>query len=406
MNDSKITEVEGGVTAPIGFRAAGVASGLKPTGLDLALIVSDSLASAAGVFTTNLAVAAPVTLAKKHLEKSGGSARVIVVNSKCANACTGARGTAAAQTMADDAADVLDCNAEHVLVASTGVIGMHLDTNKVRAGIKEAAGQLCSESHRRAAEAIMTTDTSPKERAVVVTTAAGSFTIGGMAKGAGMIEPNMATMLGFLTTDADVAPSLLNQVLRTVAEDTFNAISVDGESSTNDTVFMLANGTSGVKIAADGPTYSALVIGLTSVCTWLAQEIVRGGEGATKLVTISVVGATSNEEAKSAARLISNSPLVKTALHGGDPNWGRVLAVAGRSGVMFDQDKAEVRIGQVTLFANATVFSEREPDAAQYMEGPEIEVTVDLGTGGNGRATMWTCDFSAEYVHINADYRT
>ena len=406
MNDSKITEVEGGVTAPIGFRAAGVASGLKPTGLDLALIVSDSLASAAGVFTTNLAVAAPVTLAKKHLEKSGGSARVIVVNSKCANACTGERGTAAAQTMADDAADVLDCNAEHVLVASTGVIGMHLDTNKVRAGIKEAAGQLCSESHRRAAEAIMTTDTSPKERAVVVTTAAGSFTIGGMAKGAGMIEPNLATMLGFLTTDADVAPSLLNQVLRTVAEDTFNAISVDGESSTNDTVFMLANGTSGVKIAADGPTYSALVIGLTSVCTWLAQEIVRGGEGATKLVTISVVGATSNEEAKSAARLISNSPLVKTALHGGDPNWGRVLAVAGRSGVMFDQDKAEVRIGQVTLFANATVFSEREPDAAQYMEGPEIEVTVDLGTGGNGRATMWTCDFSAEYVHINADYRT
>ena len=406
MNDPKITEVEGGITAPIGYRAAGVASGLKPTGLDLALVVSDSLASAAGVFTTNLAVAAPVTLAKKHLEKSSGSAKAIVVNSKCANACTGERGVTAAQAMAEDAATVLECNTEQILVASTGVIGMHLDTNKVRAGIKEAAGQLCSESHRRAAEAIMTTDISPKERAVIVKASSGSFTIGGMAKGAGMIEPNMATMLGFLTTDADVAPPLLNQALRTVVEDTFNAISVDGESSTNDTVFMLANGMSNVKITADDSTYTALVIGLTSVCSWLAQEIVRGGEGATKLVTISVVGAASNEEAKSAARLISNSPLVKTALHGGDPNWGRVLAVAGRSGVMFDQHKAEVRIGHVTLYADATVFSERESDAAQHMEGPEIDVTVDLGTGGTGRATMWTCDFSAEYVHINADYRT
>ena len=406
MNNSKIAEVEGGITAPIGYRAAGVASGLKPTGLDLALIVSDSLASAAGVFTTNLAVAAPVTLAKTHLEQSSGSAMAIVVNSKCANACTGERGAAAAQTMADDAADVLECNTEHVLVASTGVIGLHLDTKKVRAGIKEAAGQLCSESHRKAAEAIMTTDISPKERAVVVTTPSGSFTIGGMAKGAGMIEPNMATMLGFLTTDANVAASLLNQALRTVVEDTFNAISVDGESSTNDTVFMLANGMSNVKISADGPTYTALVVGLTSVCSWLAQEIVRGGEGATKLVTISVIGASSTQEAKTAARLISNSPLVKTALHGGDPNWGRVLAVAGRSGVMFNQDKAEVRIGQVTLFANATVFAEREPDAAKHMEGPEIEITIDLGTGGTGHATMWTCDFSAEYVHINADYRT
>ncbi len=406
MNDPKITEVEGGITAPIGYRAAGVASGLKPTGLDLALVVSDSLASAAGVFTTNLAVAAPVTLAKKHLEKSSGFAKAIVVNSKCANACTGERGVTAAQAMAEDAATVLECNTEQVLVASTGVIGMHLDTNKVRAGIKEAAGQLCSGSHRRAAEAIMTTDISPKERAVIVKASSGSFTIGGMAKGAGMIEPNMATMLGFLTTDADVAPPLLNQALRTVVEDTFNAISVDGESSTNDTVFMLANGMSNVKITADDSTYTALVIGLTSVCSWLAQEIVRGGEGATKLVTISVVGAASNEEAKSAARLISNSPLVKTALHGGDPNWGRVLAVAGRSGVMFDQHKAEVRIGHVTLYADATVFSERESDAAQHMEGPEIDVTVDLGTGGTGRATMWTCDFSAEYVHINADYRT
>jgi glutamate N-acetyltransferase/amino-acid N-acetyltransferase len=406
VNDPKITEVEGGITAPIGYRAAGVASGLKPTGLDLALVVSDSLASAAGVFTTNLAVAAPVTLAKKHLEKSSGSAKAIVVNSKCANACTGERGVTAAQAMAEDAATVLECNTEQVLVASTGVIGMHLDTNKVRAGIKEAAGQLCSESHRRAAEAIMTTDISPKERAVIVKASSGSFTIGGMAKGAGMIEPNMATMLGFLTTDADVAPPLLNQALRTVVEDTFNAISVDGESSTNDTVFMLANGMSNVKITADDSTYTALVIGLTSVCSWLAQEIVRGGEGATKLVTISVVGAASNEEAKSAARLISNSPLVKTALHGGDPNWGRVLAVAGRSGVMFDQHKAEVRIGHVTLYADATVFSERESEAAQHMEGPEIDVTVDLGTGGTGRATMWTCDFSAEYVHINADYRT
>jgi glutamate N-acetyltransferase/amino-acid N-acetyltransferase len=267
---------------------------------------------------------------------------------------------------------------------------------------------LQSEKHLQAAEAIMTTDVSPKEYAVSVETSEGVFTIGGMAKGAGMIEPNMATMLGFLTTDAAVEPNVLNQVLREVANRTFNAITIDGESSTNDTVFFLANGSSGITIpkTENANLYKAFVLGLDSVCSWLAREIVRGGEGATKLATVTVTGAASDQEAQQAARLIANSPLVKTALHGEDPNWGRIVAVAGRSGVDFDQAKTEVRIGSTTLFANATVMAEQEPVAAAHLEGDEVELSIDLGTGGSGTARMWTCDFSPEYVHINADYRT
>ena len=406
MSSPSVVTIEGGITAPNDYLAAAVASGLKPSGLDLALLVSESVASAAGMFTTNRAVAAPVVLSQEQLARSGGSAKAIVVNSKCANACTGEEGMSAARAMVTDTAGALSCKTEHVLVASTGVIGMRLDTNKVRAGIRKAASMLHSDTHLEAAKAIMTTDTSPKERAVEVKTSSGTFIIGGMAKGAGMIEPNMATMLGFLTTDAAVDPALLGRALRTVTNDTFNAITVDGESSTNDTVFMLANGASGVTVTADNAIYTALVNGLYSVCSWLAQEIVRGGEGATKLATIRVTGATSADDAKRTARLIANSPLVKTALNGGDPNWGRVVAVAGRSGVPFDQHKVKVQIGTVTLFDNATVFPERESAAAAHLEGTDVEVTIDLGTGGPGTATMWTCDFSAEYVHINADYRT
>ena len=404
MTEPAVTHASGGITAPAGYRAAGAACGLKPSGLDVALVVSDEPAAAAGLFTTNLAVAAPVVVAREQLERSGGRARVIAVNSRCANACTGAEGLAAAREMVDAAAAAVGCDPAHVLIASTGVIGMRLDTAKVRAGIDAAARSLSRGAHLDAAQAIMTTDIVPKEAAVRVATPRGTFTIGGMVKGAGMVEPNLATMLGFLTTDAAVEPAALDAALREAARDTFNAITVDGEPSTNDAVFLLANGASGV--AVDGETLPAFAAGLRELCAGLAREIVRGGEGATKLVTVRVSGAASDEEARRTARLIANSPLVKTAIHGGDPNWGRIVAVAGRAGVAFDPDRTAVRIGRVTLYDGETVFAERERAAAEHLKGHEVEVAVDLGVGGAGAATTWTCDLSADYVRINADYRT
>ena len=406
MSDPQVTVVpiEGGVTAPGGFRAAGVGCGLKTAGRDLALLVCDGTAAAAGIFTTNRAVAAPVVVSRAQLAASGGRARAVVVNSKCANACTGEAGMTAAREMVAATARAVGCDPSLVLVASTGVIGMRLDVSKVARGIAEAAEELAPDGHRSAAEAIMTTDRGPKERAVRVTTPAGTFSIGGMVKGAGMIEPNMATMLGFLTTDARLDPATLRRALGEAADPTFNAITVDGEASTNDTVFLLAGGTSGVTI--DAALYPVFSRTLRDLCADLAKDIVRGGEGATRLVEVRVVGARSDDEARRAARLIANSLLVKTALHGGDPNWGRLLAVAGRSGVAFEEARARVLIGSAELFADATVFEDREAEAAAHLQAPEVEVTVDLGTGGRGAATVWTCDLSAEYVRINADYRT
>ncbi len=399
-----IKSIGGGVTAPTGFRTAGVRCGIKKSGLDLALIVSDTPANAAAVFTTNRAVAAPVVVSKNHLSRSEGLVKAIVVNSGCANACTGELGIVVAYEMAAATARTVSCPAEQVLVASTGVIGLPLDLDRIVIGVDQAWRALDRESHRAAAEAIMTTDRGPKEAAVRVSTPDGTFVVGGMVKGAGMIEPQMATMLGFLTTDAAIPVSRLRKALVTANEDTFNAITVDGESSTNDTVFALANGASGVTI--DDTLYSSFVTALRDVSQTLAQEVVRGAEGATKLVTVHVTGARSYDDAKRTARAIANSPLVKTAIHGGDPNWGRLIAVAGRAGVSFDLARARVKIGEVVLFADETIHAEREPTAAEHLRGREVEVTVDLGTGGDHDATMWTCDFSAEYVHINADYRT
>jgi glutamate N-acetyltransferase/amino-acid N-acetyltransferase len=396
--------VEGGITAPKGFRAAGVFCGIKAKGLDLALIVSDTRAAAAGVFTVNRAQAAPVILSRRQLAASSGHATAVVVNSGCANACTGRDGMAHAEAMAARTATAIGCGVSDVLVASTGVIGVKLDMTKVSCGIQSAAAALSVGAGGNAARAIMTTDPFPKEASVEITTDAGTFRVGGMAKGSGMIEPNMATMLGFVTTDAAVAPALLLRALKAVADDTFNAITVDGECSTNDCVFALANGASGVGLGeAD---YAVLVEALRQVCEPLAVGIVRGGEGATKLVTVRVTGAASNDDAKRAARAIANSPLVKTAIHGGDPNWGRLVAVAGRSGSDFVLDAAAVRIGPVELFSAGTPHDERAPQAAEYLKGDNLVVAVDMGTGGAGTSQMWTCDLSAEYVRINADYRT
>ena len=397
--------IEGSVAAPAAFSAAGVACGIKANGRpDLAIIVSDRPASAAAVFTTNRAVAAPVIVSREHLGASGARMQAIVVNSGCANACTGADGLQHAREMTTAAGAALGVEASRVLVASTGVIGVKLKMQNVARGIEEAVRSLSPGGGPSAARAIMTTDPFPKEAAVEVHADAGSFRIGGIAKGSGMIEPLMATMLGFVTLDAKVDPTLLQRALKAAVDDTFNAITVDGECSTNDCVLALANGASEVSLG-DGD-YQLLVDALKQVCEPLAIGIVRGGEGATKLVTVRVIGAASNDEARRAARAIANSPLVKTAIHGGDPNWGRLVAVMGRSGSEFSLDHAAVRIGAIELFKDGTPYDERAGEAAEYLKGTDLVVEVDMGTGRDGRSQMWTCDLSADYVKINAEYRT
>jgi glutamate N-acetyltransferase/amino-acid N-acetyltransferase len=400
-----IDAIDGGITAPAGFRAAGVACGIKRTGaLDLALVAADAPATAAAVFTTNKVQAAPVLVSREHLSRSGGQARVIVANSGCANACTGPEGMRVARSSAAAAASAIGCRTDEVLVASTGVIGVQLDLDKLAKGIASAAPALSRSAHLDAARAIMTTDRAPKEAAVSVTTATGTFRVGGIAKGAGMIEPHMATLLGFVTTDADVAAPLLQRALAEAVGVTINAITVDGDTSTNDTVFLLASGASGVCIGES--SYGALAAALREVCGTLARAIVRGGEGATKLVSITACGAASAEDARKAAGTIANSLLVKTAIHGADPNWGRLLAAAGRAGVAFDVERAAVHIGPIVLFRDGVPFDERAGEAAAYLAGSDLEITIDMGAGGPHSATVWTCDLSAEYVAINAAYRT
>lgn len=402
---SNLRPIDGGVTAPAGFRASGLHCGIKASGKpDLSLIVSDAPASAAGVFTVNLAKAAPVYLCQDHLAASHGRASAIVTNSGCANACTGPQGMVDAKEMAELTATAIGCREDHVLVASTGVIGVNLKMDKIRGGIPKAVSALTTDGGPAAARAIMTTDPFPKEYAVEIATEFGAFRVGGMAKGSGMIEPRMATMLGYLTTDAAVDGVTLQRALTESARYTFNAITVDGEPSTNDCVFALANGASGVTINEN--LYPALFEAFRAVAHELALGIVRGGEGATKLIAITVTGAATDSDAWMAARAIANSPLVKTAVHGGDPNWGRLVAAAGRSGAVFVLDGARVQIGSLVLFENGRPFDELAPKAAEYLTGKDLAITVDLGAGGSHHATVWTCDLSAEYVKINAEYRT
>ena len=401
-----IASIDGGITAAKGFTSAALHSGIKAkTGaLDLTVIASEKPVATAGLFTLNLVQAAPVILSKEHLERSSGLSRAIVVNSGCANACTGTQGFADAKTMVGEVATSLGCPVEQVLVASTGVIGVNLNMSKVAPGIRAAVSQLARGKGSETARAIMTTDPFPKECAVRVETASGSFIVGGTAKGSGMIEPNMATMIGLLTTDAQVSPTVLRRALEESARDTFNAITVDGECSTNDTLFAMASGASGVVI--DEGNYQALLEGLLTVSRQLAVDIVRGGEGATKVIRITVENARSGDDARQVARTIANSPLVKTAVHGADPNWGRIVAAAGRSGVKFDPNQATVHVGGVRLFENGLPHDDKAPLAAEHMKGTDVDIHVDLGTGGGSKAVIWTCDLSAEYVRINGEYRT
>ena len=401
-----VAATAGGATAPKGFTAAGLHCGIKAkTGaLDLGVLAADRAVPAAGLFTTNLAQAAPITVSKRHFETNQGLVRAIVVNSGCANACTGTVGMSDAGQMAAEAAAQLGCLAEQVLVASTGVIGVNLKMDKLVPGIRAAAAALGREHGSILARAIMTTDPFPKQASAEVMAGGGTFRVGGIAKGSGMIEPNMATMLGFVTTDAAAAPDLLQRALKAAVDETFNAITVDGECSTNDCVFVLANGASGIRL---GDTdYDVLVRALRIVCEPLAIGIVRGGEGATKLVTVNVTDARTIEDAQRVAKTIANSPLVKTAIHGADPNWGRSVAAAGRSGVLFDVNRATVHVGGILLFENGLPHDDAAPEAEKHLQGTEIRIDVALGTGGGRHATVWTCDLSAEYVRINGEYRT
>ena len=389
-----------GVTVAKGFRATGVACGLKKTGaLDFALVVSDSDCVCAGMFTTNRVKAAPVLYDQETLAKNSTALRAVVVNSGCANACTGDAGLADTRATAEAAALTLGIRADQVLVLSTGVIGQRLPMQKILAGIASAAQQLAYAGGRDASRAIMTTDTKPKVSAL----RNNQYAIAGMCKGAGMIHPNMATMLAVVTTDVKIAPDLLDRALRVAVNQSFNRISVDGDMSTNDTVLLLANGTSGFEISDS--TVGDFTQALTQVCADLAKQIARDGEGATKFVEIVVSGAASEDDAVRVAKAIANSPLTKTALYGGDANWGRVVCAAGYSGVAVEPAKMKLWFGDVNVFANGMPTNFDEADSTRAIAGTDIAIRLDLGQG-NANTTVWTCDMSHDYVTINGKYRT
>jgi glutamate N-acetyltransferase/amino-acid N-acetyltransferase len=391
-----------GVTFAHGFRAGAAKAGVKygrPERLDVALIVSERPCTAAAVFTTNQVIAAPCVVTRRHVER--GELRAIVVNSGNANACTGEQGERDAIAMAEAAAAVVQCNPFEVAVASTGVIGFKLPVERIAAVLPGI--ELTEDGWDDASRAIMTTDTRPKvtERELHLT--AGTVRIGGVAKGAGMIHPNMATLLAFVTTDAAVDQGDLRRIVSHIADTTFNAISIDGDTSTNDTLLVLANGASGV--TPKGADLAMFEEGLHTVCADLARMIVADGEGATKVFEVRVRGAESAADARLAARTITNSNLVRTAIHGGDPNWGRVLAAAGRSGARVDDRRASVRIGDLFVYRNGAPVQVADADVRALFAAAAIEIEVTLGLG-DGQAVAWGCDLSAEYVRINAEYMT
>ena len=391
-----------GVTYPRGFTAGATKAGVKtgrPERLDVALIVSDRPCTAAGLFTTNQVTAAPCIVSRRHL--ADGSLRAIIVNSGTANACTGEQGNRDAVAMAEAAAHLLGVAPDQIAVASTGVIGVPLPAGLIRTAV--ATIQTTVAGWDDTSRAIMTTDTRPKVAETAVRLAGGEVRVGGIAKGAGMIHPDMATLLAFVTTDAAIDAATLGMVLKEAARDSFNSISVDGDTSTNDTLLLLANGASGVTVmAADRAAFAEAV---RVVCAELARMVVADGEGATKIFEVTVTGAATAAEARLAARTITNSNLVKTAIHGADPNWGRILAAAGRSGATVDAGRATVRVGDVVVYE---VGAPRKVDleaVRRIFSAPAIEILLDLGLG-TGTATAWGSDLSAEYVRINAEYTT
>ncbi len=401
VNENKL---EADTKVPLGFKAGGIHCGIKKSKKDLALIVSELPATAAAVFTLNKVQAAPVLVSKLALSESEIH-RAIIVNSGNANACTGDNGYDDAIKMIHETAKTLDIDANEVFVASTGVIGESLPIEKIISWIQTIPSELNGEDFSTAAEAIITTDTFVKTVSASFTINDEEVTIYGMAKGSGMIHPNMATMLGFVLTDAAIEKNIFQTLLKNSTDNTFNRIIVDGDTSTNDMVIALANGASGVSVTPDTESYKIFEEELFHVLKKLSIDIVRDGEGATKVVEITVEGALSNEDAIKAARTIALSPLVKTAIHGEDANWGRIIAAVGYSGIEFNPDKFEIVINGVQILYQDYLVTLTNAEANQALKSANIELLVKLN-GGVGKATCWTCDFSEEYVKINGSYRS
>jgi glutamate N-acetyltransferase/amino-acid N-acetyltransferase len=396
-----------GVTAARGFRAAVACADVRGDGgvrPDVAILTSEVPAAAAGVFTQNRVKAAPVVVSQLHLKR--GMARAVVVNSGNANACTGSQGLADALRMVQATADVADCDPGEVLVASTGVIGRSMPIERIRTAIVEAGRQLDAGHGCLAAEAIMTTDTCRKEATAQFDLGGVTHTVGGMAKGAGMIHPDMATLLAFATTDARIAPDLLAELLQGSVRLSFNTISIDGDTSTNDCCLVLANGSAGgPELARGTPEAQLFATALDSVLLDLAEQIIADGEGVTKTFSVRILGAVDQRQATLAARTVTVSPLVKTAIHGGDPNWGRLLMAVGRSGADLALDRCRVRLAGYELFAMGRPTAVALNQVAEALGQPRITIEIDLGVG-EAEATALGCDLTSEYVRINGEYST
>ncbi len=408
MSENKTSD-SSSVVAPKCFLAGVAACGLKKAGEDLAIIFSELPAVAAAVFTQNLVQAAPVLVSREHLRHK--THRAIIVNSGGANACTGEDGLNDARRTAQIVAEYFNCDDQEVLVASTGVIGARLDMSRIESGIRTATAELSRANLSRVAGAIMTTDTRPKRasKSVKLASESGSrrTVITGVAKGAGMIHPDMATLLSFVTTDAAIHKSALQAALKRAVNQSFNRVSVDGDTSTNDMVAVLANGAAdNSPIAkAEGEDFEAFAKALTDVCRDLAIQIARDGEGARKLITIRVRRAPTERDAEKIAATIATSPLVKTAIAGADANWGRILAAAGRSGAKFDVSQVEIKLGDLVVARRGGGVEFSEERALEILKRDEVIVTVDLHQG-EAEVTEWTCDLTENYIHINADYRS
>ncbi|MBI2155809.1 MAG: bifunctional glutamate N-acetyltransferase/amino-acid acetyltransferase ArgJ [Candidatus Rokubacteria bacterium] len=398
--------LEGGITAVPGILAGGVAAGIKPGGKkDLALVYSSAPARVGTVFTANQVKGAPVLVSMEHAKS--GTAQAILASSGCSNVCTGERGLKDAKEMTKLAGELLRIPAAQVLVAATGVIGVPLPMDRIRAALPKLVKALSPQGGRAAAEAIMTTDTRPKEAALRVEITGRPVTIGGIAKGVGMIEPHLATMFCFVATDAAVARGALAAVTRRAADRSFNRITVDGDQSTSDTVVVLANGLAeNAPLEAASRGWRQFAGGLEALMGRLAHLLVQDGEGATRLVTVTVRGAASRRDALLAARSVANSPLVKTAINGQDPNWGRIMMALGKSAARVDQDKVAIAFNDERLVERGMLREGARLDRLrEIMAEPEYGITIDLGLG-RGEDRVWTCDLSEEYVRINGKYTT
>ncbi len=397
-------EIKGGITIPRGFKAAGIKCGLKKNRKDLALLLSEVPARAMALLTTNRIQAAPLKVTKEHLRN--GWAQAIIINSGNANACTGKKGLDNARLMARLTARNLKIREKDVLVASTGIIGRPLPMNKISRGIKELAERLEEEGGLSAAEAIMTTDTVPKEKAVKVRLKGKEVSIGGMAKGSGMIFPHLATMLSFITTDARIAKGSLRKAWKDSVDKSFNRITIDGDMSTNDMVVILANGLAeNEEIEEQDEDFQTFRKALDFVTSSLARMMVADGEGATKFVEIKVKNARSSPEAKKAAYSIANSTLVKTALFGEDANWGRIMAALGQAGIKLKEERIDIRLGRKTIVKDGRAAKFDRDKIKKIMSGENISITIDLKSGKE-EATVWTTDLSEDYVKINSHYPT